>query len=179
MDIPLLSFFLKKDRFSDLAGQFEFRLRQFEKEISLLKKAHPVLAEPCLIYIEKAKFSIKLLRRYKDEKTAIEIIHLYYCLEDELSDIKKKLGNIGVDFNISYMKFKKRMDDLQKQKFDVTRASIQLSGIEKRLQEVIISEKDAIEILHACYLMDTVLNSIEAEKPSSINSENINLDEKM
>ncbi|MBD3203940.1 hypothetical protein GF327_06580 [Candidatus Woesearchaeota archaeon] len=147
-------------RYKNLSDTFISGYKQRKNKINELKD-NGYEIQMCESYIEKLEKKIEKFIHNRSEKSAISILHLFYCLDEELVNYEKTF-NIVKTFNNNYDQYKIRIKGLKKKNKDVYDPEMTLSRIRKMIKIYTESnkEQDAIEIVHLFYSLEDAIDLI-------------------
>jgi hypothetical protein len=170
------NFFKKDDKYLNIADQFSKRYEELDNEIHTMKKTNPDLVAVAESYLIKTRHSIDILKKTQTEKDAIETLHLFYCLDEEMSIIKGQRMNF--EFRSSYGSLLSTIQELKKKGIDTSSLAEDLMKIDKMLSIPIASEKYAIDTLHLFYCVQDRIKELGEAKPSMHQANELDDDEK-
>jgi hypothetical protein len=162
----------KNKSYNDLSNAFYLNYKKLKKKVLLLKD-QAYKTDFCENYLFKIVENINKFNIDPSEKNAIATLHLFYCLDEELSKLEN-FSHIIESFKFKYNELEKKIMMLKEQGVYTKESDLTLLRIRKQLKlfQVTGLEKDAIETLHLFYRLEDQIKFIE-ENINKIQQENI------
>ncbi|MFH0874905.1 MAG: hypothetical protein V1859_03135 [archaeon] len=132
------------------------------KKIGALKETGADTSQ-CESYINLIREKIKELNTSSGETYAIDLIHLFYCLDEEIQAISNKSSLLISSFKKRYEELTKATDYLKTQNKPVERCELYINSLSAKMKsfEETKTERAAIEVLHTFYCLEDALKELK------------------